>query len=385
MGVRVLMVAHNGVLLSNQRKLEALVRQAKVQGLEMELTLLTPPKNLESAGWVELERESCDAFDIKVGWPLASMVAGKRYAQFYPFMGRYLKEIQPDVIDLWEEPWSAVSWQTQGLAQRICPKAKIIHETEQNIFKEFPFPFGAFEKKVLERTDWFIARNEEAKKVIVEKGFKGPISVLPNGLSEEDFQPNPSINLREQLGLGEFVVGYVGRLEEQKGILDLVAAREMMTPKPDLLLVGVGPLADKLKSTDERIFVHGPIPQKELPNWYAAMDVLVLPSRTMPNWKEQFGRTIIEAWAVGIPVIGSDSGAIPSVIGDAGLIFLEGNKEDLKNKMMLLTERSASMKYIELGKIRLRDNFTWQVIAEKMVGIYKKLMEKTQGNPSVYS
>ena len=43
-----------------------------------------------------------------------------------------------------------------------------------------------------------------------------------------------------------------------------------------------------------------------------------MPSRTLPNWKEQFGRVIIEAMACGVPVVGSDSGAIPDVIGDAG-------------------------------------------------------------------
>ena len=51
----------------------------------------------------------------------------------------------------------------------------------------------------------------------------------------------------------------------------------------------------------------------------------MLPSLTRPNWKEQFGRVLIEAMASGVPVIGSDSGAIPDVIGQAGLIFPEGD------------------------------------------------------------
>ena len=59
------------------------------------------------------------------------------------------------------------------------------------------------------------------------------------------------------------------------------------------------------------------------------MDVSVLPSLTRPNWKEQFGRTLAEAMSCETPVIGSDSGEIPHVIGDAGLIFKEGDAQAL--------------------------------------------------------
>ena len=57
------------------------------------------------------------------------------------------------------------------------------------------------------------------------------------------------------------------------------------------------------------------------------MDILVAPSQTVSNWREQFGRMLIEAFACGVPVIGSDSGEIPYVIQDAGVVV--GEKDEL--------------------------------------------------------
>lgn len=382
MPMNVLMIAHNGVLLSNQRKLEALVRQAALQGIDLDLTLLTPPQNLESAGWVKLERRQAEDFTIRVGWPWASMVRGRRYGQFYPFLSAYMKKAKPHLIDLWEEPWSLVSAQTLHLRNRHFPQVPIVHETEQNIHKDFPWPFNAIEQKLLQETAWFITRSEEAAGVIRNKGFAGPIDILPNGLSEEDFRPPDGVNLRERLDLGPYVVGYVGRLEEQKGLLDLLAAREKMNPRPDLLCVGVGPLADHLKQVQTGVQVHGPIPQKDLPSWYAAMDVLVLPSRTTPTWKEQFGRTLIESWAAGKPVVGSDSGAIPQVIGEAGLVFPEGDASALAACLARFQDPDLRAKFAALGKARLRERYTWDVIARRMVAIYRTLLDDREARHS---
>jgi glycosyltransferase involved in cell wall biosynthesis len=61
----------------------------------------------------------------------------------------------------------------------------------------------------------------------------------------------------------------------------------------------------------------------DVPRYLGSMDLLAAPSQTRKNWKEQFGRMILEAFACGVPVIGSDSGEIPYVIGDAGRVVGE--------------------------------------------------------------
>ena len=68
----------------------------------------------------------------------------------------------------------------------------------------------------------------------------------------------------------------------------------------------------------ERLTFLGYVPHEDVPSYLAHLDLVVLPSETQPNWKEQFGRILIEAMACGTPVLGSDLAEIPSVIRTTG-------------------------------------------------------------------
>src|SRR5262249_2630148 len=112
-----------------------------------------------------------------------------------------------------------------------------------------------------------------------------------------------------------------------------------------LRIVGSGPLEEDLQALAAELgiatcveFIQW-LPSSEIAAQYTEIDCLVLPSLTRPNWKEQFGRVLVAAMACGLPVIGSDSGAIPGVIGKGGLVFPEGDVlalrkhlHDLQNK-----------------------------------------------------
>jgi glycosyltransferase involved in cell wall biosynthesis len=97
-----------------------------------------------------------------------------------------------------------------------------------------------------------------------------------------------------------------------------------------LLLLGSGEYKEKVqewaagKGWSDRVQVKL-VTHSEVPRYLASMDLLVAPSQTTKNWREQFGRMIIEAFACGVPVIGSDSGEIPFVIGDAGRVVAEAD------------------------------------------------------------
>jgi quercetin dioxygenase-like cupin family protein len=84
-----------------------------------------------------------------------------------------------------------------------------------------------------------------------------------------------------------------------------------------------------------------------VPSRLAQLDALVLPSLTRPNWKEQFGRVLVEAMACGVPVVGSDSGEIPRVIGQAGLSFPEGDAGALRASLAELM--GSERRRAELG------------------------------------
>jgi glycosyltransferase involved in cell wall biosynthesis len=116
------------------------------------------------------------------------------------------------------------------------------------------------------------------------------------------------------------------------------------------------------------------IPSAGMPQYYRELDCLALPSRTTTNWKEQFGRVLIEAMATGVPVVGAQSGEIPSVIGDAGLTFREDDVDELRAR---LRELQQSREWRELfggmGRARVLAHFTMQQVANRTLDVYRSL------------
>src|SRR5205814_4923761 len=98
--------------------------------------------------------------------------------------------------------------------------------------------------------------------------------------------------------------------------------------------------AAKSAGLEGRLHVPGVVHNTDLPMYLNALDVFVLPSETRPNWREQFGRAAVEAMSCGVAVIGSDSGEIPSVLGDAGLLFHEGSTSELASQLRRLLNDS---------------------------------------------
>jgi glycosyltransferase involved in cell wall biosynthesis len=192
---------------------------------------------------------------------------------------------------------------------------------------------------------------------------------------------------RRELGLSGFVAGYVGRMVARKGLMDMLDALPLAGPEVNLLFVGSGEQQPGLEQRAQELGIQprvrflGDQPTAALPAIMSALDVLVLPSRTVPTWKEQFGRVIIEAHACATPVIGSDSGAIPEVIGEAGLVFPEGDARALAAALEQLRASPAECRRLgELGRQRVEDRFTWQRVAEQMRDIYLTMCPEVAGN-----
>lgn len=101
------------------------------------------------------------------------------------------------------------------------------------------------------------------------------------------------------------------------------------------VFVGNGALLEEVRKTHaeypDQVWIADQVKHNEVHQWMNALDILVLPSLTKPNWKEQFGRVIIESMACGVPVLGSDSGEIPKLIGETGggWVCPEGRTDDL--------------------------------------------------------
>jgi len=175
-------------------------------------------------------------------------------------------------------------------------------------------------------------------------------------------------------------VGYVGRLAPHKGVsvlLDAVAEQ----PELHLTLAGRGPaeLGLRQRSVDlkitDRITWLGGVSQDELPGVYGSLDVLAVPSLTTAGWVEQFGRVAVEAMACGVPVIGSSSGAIPDVIGDAGLIVPEGDRAALAGALRgLMSDPDRRRDLAERGRARVLARYTQAQVAAQTVDVYRSML-----------
>jgi glycosyltransferase involved in cell wall biosynthesis len=372
--MRVLLIGHQFQVPSEgQAKAAALARFS-----DIDLHVLTPALYREAeVRWRRPVPAASANYRFQVS-PVRMPWGGpaKWYLQWYPKLAAVLAAVRPDVIDVWEEPWNLLSAQVCRLRDRVLPTAKIISETEQNIAKRLPPPFEWFRRFTLEKADFLVGRNTESLAVARSKGFRGPAAVVGNGVDTTLFSPAAGEDTARSRDGREFRIGYAGRLVEEKG-LDVLREAVGSLPAPRrLVLCGQGPCLEKMLNVP---FVQwaGDLPREQLPRFYRGLDALVLPSRTTSSWKEQFGRVLVEAQACGTPVVGSSSGAIPEVIGDAGLVFPEGNAAYLSVALQRLRadthlHRSLSIK----GRERVCSQYDWNAIAARMRQVYLSVLSR---------
>ena len=313
--MRVLMLSKACIVGIYQPKLEAIARRG------VDLTVLVPPAWTDERGTQQLERSFTAGYSLR---PIPIRFNGSFHLHHYPTLAREITQLQPQIVHIDEEPYNLATWQALRLARRAG--AKSLFFTWQNIARRYPPPFSWGERWALRCVDYAIAGTEDAADVLRRKGYRGRLKTIPQfGTSETLFAP---AQIRPQR---QFTIGYIGRIVPEKGIDILLRAAAQLDGDWRLRLVGGGSARDEIRAlthalqVDDRVTFVGQLPSAALPAEYHKIDVLVLPSLTRPNWKEQFGRVLVEAMASGVPVIGSDSGAIPGVIGEAGRIVPEGD------------------------------------------------------------
>ena len=175
----------------------------------------------------------------------------------------------------------------------------------------------------------------------------------------------------------------VGRLVEEKGVDILLRAVAALDGNWRVHLLGSGPAQAQLEALARelgiaaRVQFDPPRPSGEMPAYYAQLDLFVLPSRTRRNWKEQFGRALVEAMACAVPVIGSDCGEIPNVIGDAGLIFREEDVVALRAHIAALCDNPAQRAELgQRGRARVLARFTQARVAEETYAVYRRMLDR---------
>ena len=308
---------------------------------------------------------------------------------------KLLREFRPHVIQVEQGSKGLAYAEMITLNRLLGLNAKMLFFTWWNLPYELKFPVSLLEKYNLGGTDGIVSGNQDGADILRDRGYPGPIRVMPQlGVDETLFRPQPQPELAEKLGIGadDFVIGFVGRFVEEKGLLTLMKAVGQLKTHGrgwKCLLLGRGPLKDDLQQQAEalglsdRIRWVESVPHDDVPRYINLMSTLILPSETTykfktmtaVGWVEQFGHVLIEAMACQVPVIGSDSGEIPHVIGDAGLVFPEGNADALAARIRTLmespeTQTDLSKRGYELAMQR----YTNRALAQEILAFYQELV-----------
>ena len=330
--MRVLVVSHTYVTRDNRRKLEIL-------GAEAEVLALVPNRGQDVGGVQELglgeRREGYVLEPLPIRgttWPGTRWVFTRARAPWRRF--------RPDVALIEQEPWSFALWQALALRWAYAPRSALVLFS----WESQPRPgwkegmSSLFYRAAIRNASAILVGNRDARDLFLRHGADPRrVVVMPQvGLDADRLRPLGEAErrgLRSARGLPQdaFLVGFSGRLVPEKGLVQLMDATESLAREgvpARLMVIGDGPLRALI---EERVRARAPIellapvPREELAPFYQALDVFVLPSLTTSGWKEQFGMALAEAMACGIAVVGSTSGAIPDVMGRAGLLYAEGD------------------------------------------------------------
>ncbi len=377
--MRVLLVSHAMVTRSNHRLAEELSAYP-----DLHLEVLTPPWWDEESRHVAQEKTADPHYKIRIGKLGYLRQPKPNLFLFRTGLAKTLREVKPDIIDFYEEPFSLVMGQLLALKRLFAPRARLMFYSAQNIYKRYPPPFRQFEQAAFRAASYANVCASEVGEVLRRKGYRKPLALIPLAADEAVFRPMPEARaaLRAKLGIAPdaLVLGYLGRLSAEKGVQDIVAALPLLPNDVQMLIVGGGergPLEQQAHTLGvaERLVFSGAVNRLDAPRYLNAMDALVVPSHTTPSWKEQFGRIIVEAFLCGVPVLGSDSGAIPEVVGDSGLIFPEADVPALAvaaNRLLAQPALAADLSRHALA--RARAEFTWSQVAATRYQIYKRMM-----------
>jgi glycosyltransferase involved in cell wall biosynthesis len=371
LSIHVLMISKALINGAYHKKLEEIAR------LGITLDVVIP----EKWGDQKAEQIQGNGYTIHV---LPVVFSGKNHFHYYPSLSTLIKKTKPDIIHVDEESYSFITYSVIRQARNL--KIPTLFFNWQNILKNFQWPFSAMERYSMKYAAAGIAGNREAKDVLLKKGCSIPIHVIPQfGVDCTLFSRQDQSELRKTIigNIDAFVVGFSGRFVEEKGIRDLISACSRLSSQVHLVLIGGGPLRNDFVQQASslgmgiRFHIIDSVVSTEMPKYLNILDCLVLASLTRINWKEQFGRVLIEAMACEVPVIGSSSGEIPNVIGQAGRIFPEGDIYALQKTLQeLVLNRTLCLEMGKEGRRRVLENYTQKKIAEDTAYVYSEIVNK---------
>ena len=380
---RRLLIAYHGAGLASSAKLfDSISAHDGVR-----LRVLGPRK-----GYLTMDGKVCEIRKPRYG--KYDLVTGRLYRGMrdssHPYWTGFLREIirfRPDVIHVFSEAYSGVFVQALLYRNLFRRQARCYCLGAENVIRRT----AATRQEAWRRsfahkhTDGVACWSTSAVQALTNAGFPASrLHLTYWGIPLDWFFPVRNEALRQTLGLsGSFVLGVIGRLDPQKGLWTLLHAMKRLPESVKCLCIGNGRWAGDFEAKirefglEHRIRRLPEIPAGEVPAYMNALDALVMPSETMRHLIEQFGRVLPEAMACGVPVIGSDSGAIPEVIGEAGLVFPERDFVELAQCIRRLADDRGLCRALgDAGRTRAGAWFSCEAYVARLMRMYSMPLDR---------
>jgi glycosyltransferase involved in cell wall biosynthesis len=368
---RVLVLSHTYVQPAHRGKLRALAARG------LEVTVAIPQR------W----REPWFGRPVDVAWerqgglevfPLpARGMGGKGDLEKAKYGRRALKALlrdrRPDLVQIEEEPTTIAARQVIGAARRL--QIPVVLLTHQNTELELGLWDGWKHRRMLRRLKGLIAGSDLAGTLIRHDAPDLPIAVIPQlgALAPHEPQHTPHEGL---------TIGFVGRLVPHKGLDNLLQAlARHRGAKWRLTVVGDGPERERLETLASelrlaaRVRWTGGLPTEQVANLWPELDVLVQPSRATYEWRESNGQVLMEAMANEVAVLGTDSGVISELIGDAGIVVPAGDVPALAAALDRLTDQGTRRALAAAARARALRLYSDDAIAERTLQFWQQLVK----------
>jgi glycosyltransferase involved in cell wall biosynthesis len=295
---------------------------------------------------------------------------GLRY--FQPSLLKMLKDF--DIVHTGE------SYESRTFLASLVAKKLVFTQYETLVnCRAYRWPQNIAKTKIaLKKACLIHAPTQRAADCIIAKGAqKEKVFVQPFGVDIEKFSPKVEQSYRLKYNLSDkVVVLFVGRFVREKGIRQLIEACSMLKDKVKLVVCGKPAPQDKdIKIPKDVVHLYD-IPYSEIHKLHASADIFCLPSIPNKNWEEQFGFVLVEAMASGKPIVSTNCGAIPEVVGSEknAVIALPGDVKSLKEGIEYLADNESERKKVgERNRKRALEVYDARKVSEALYDKYKMI------------
>ena len=332
-------------------------------------------------------------FDTESGNPLSKRgyQALERYAKREPRILPFAERLKRfDVLHTWElfADWSeqaAIAKERYGIPLVTMVWDNIVFNMENTPRRR------AIKERVLRATDLFLVHTQRSRRTLILEGADPErIITFPAAADTDTFAPG--LGVRSKFGWpdNELVILYVGWLIARKGVDVLLCALRELANDPTLravpfrlVLAGSPAHKPRIESIIARLGIQarvqfvGPLRYSEMPELFRCADIFVLPSIATPDWQEQFGMSLIEAMASGLPCVSTHSGAIPEVMGDAGVLCQPADFVSLHHALRDLLLNEARRTHLgKAARARAVEEFGLAPFTRTMRKAYRQVLSR---------